>query len=70
MKLPIKKLTEFSRRVQSGKPFVKCAVQGCASAAECELAVEGEWFPICNFHSVNRLLPRRALRTPERKEGA
>jgi hypothetical protein len=70
MKIPIKKLTVSSRRVQSGKPFVKCAVQGCIIPAGCELAVEGEWFPICNPHSVNRLLPRRALRTPERKEGA
>lgn len=40
----------------------KCAVQMCGCTATCELAVEGEWLPICEAHALNRLLPRRPLR--------
>jgi hypothetical protein len=39
----------------------KCAVDGCTQHASCELAVEGEWFPVCTTHSTNVLMPRRQL---------
>lgn len=44
----------------------KCAVQMCGCTATCELAVEGEWLPICEAHALNRLLPRRPLRHNEK----
>ena len=42
----------------------KCAVQLCGSTAVCEMAVAGEWFPICQAHSINRITPRRPLSSP------
>lgn len=37
----------------------KCAVDGCDVTAVCLLGIQGEWFPICEAHAVNKLLPRR-----------
>jgi len=47
-------------RAQHGEP--KCKVENCAEPAACELAVDGEWFPVCSKHAVNRFMPRRNLR--------
>jgi hypothetical protein len=51
-------------RVQRGviaQPTQKCAISECGEPACCELAVDGEWFPICMRHSQNRFMPRRGL---------
>ena len=41
-----------------------CAVDECHSPAACELAIDGEWFPVCREHAINRMLPRRPLSSP------
>lgn len=58
-------------RPEIGNPFVltqtpqKCSVQLCGCTAACEIAIAGEWFPVCRAHAMNRLAPRRALSNAE-----
>lgn len=38
-----------------------CSVADCGEDADCELAVEGDWLPVCSAHALNRIMPRREL---------
>ena len=46
---------------ERGQTPQQCSVQLCGCTAACEIAIEGEWFPVCRAHAMNRLAPRRAL---------
>jgi adenine deaminase len=50
---------------ERGQTPQKCSVQLCGCTAACEIAIAGEWFPVCRAHAMNRLAPRRALSNAE-----
>ncbi len=54
---------------ERGQTPQKCSVQLCGCRAACEIAVEGDWFPVCQAHAMNSLVPRRALSNAEVSDG-
>ena len=61
VKLPIKKITDPTLYHRHTVRVLKCGVQWCARPAVCDMAFEGDWFPICAAHAEGRDQPRRPL---------
>lgn len=61
MKLPIKKITDPTLYHRQTVRVLKCGVQHCGRHAVCDMAFEGDWFPICAAHAEGRDQPRRPL---------
>ena len=58
------KQPETSTAKPDGSPALAeapCSVKLCNCTAICEVAIEGEWFPLCEAPATNRLAPRRQL---------
>lgn len=61
MKLPIKCIIEPTHYHRHTVRVLKCGVQYCGSPAVCDMAIRGDWFPICAAHAEGRDWPRRPL---------